>query len=139
MCGWHVYIFFDSEIVFLLILFIIVNISREKNAAFTRNAQFYLSHFVICKCFFVSCNLHFLTIIKPLKLANRLTQIKTFFQATYVAWGPGIIFGVCCVIATLLQLLLPETSGKKLPQTVQELREWDAQKSNGINEHTNSL
>lgn len=47
------------------------------------------------------------------------------FQATYIEWGPGIIFGTCCVIATLLQLLLSETSGKELPQSVQQIKEWD--------------
>lgn len=50
------------------------------------------------------------------------------FQATYIEWAPGIIFGVCCGVATLLQLLLPETSGKELPQSVRELREWDKQR-----------
>ncbi|VDI68520.1 MFS transporter, OCT family, solute carrier family 22 (organic cation transporter), member 4/5 [Mytilus galloprovincialis] len=49
--------------------------------------------------------------------------------ATYIEWAPGIIFGVCCGVATLLQLLLPETSGKELPQSVRELREWDKQRS----------
>jgi hypothetical protein len=48
-----------------------------------------------------------------------------YFQATYIEWGPGIIFGTCCVVATLLQLLLPETSGKELPQSVQQIRDWD--------------
>lgn len=71
---------------------------------------------------------------------RKITNLKQLiFQATYIEWGPGIIFGVFCVIATLLQLLLPETSGKKLPQTVQELREWDAQKSNGTTQNSNSL
>jgi hypothetical protein len=22
-----------------------------------------------------------------------------YFQATYIEWGPGIIFGTCCVVA----------------------------------------
>lgn len=48
-----------------------------------------------------------------------------YFQATYIEWGPGIIFGTCCAVTTLLQLLLPETSGKELPQFAQQTRDWN--------------
>ncbi|XP_071176687.1 organic cation transporter protein-like [Mytilus edulis] len=50
--------------------------------------------------------------------------------ARHIEWGPGVIFGACCGIVTLLQLLLPETSGKDLPQTVEELVEWDKKNEN---------
>ncbi|CAC5425496.1 SLC22A4_5 [Mytilus coruscus] len=53
----------------------------------------------------------------------------TSFLTSYIEWGPGIIFGVFCVISTLLQLLLPETSGKELPQSIKELTEWNKQLS----------
>ncbi|CAC5419797.1 unnamed protein product [Mytilus coruscus] len=48
--------------------------------------------------------------------------------AKHIEWGPGVIFGACCGVVTLLHRLLPETSGKDLPQTVDELIEWDRKK-----------
>ena len=33
---------------------------------------------------------------------------------------PMVIFGVCAVLAGLLTLLLPETFGQKLPETIEE-------------------
>ncbi|XP_052061721.1 organic cation transporter protein-like [Mytilus californianus] len=48
--------------------------------------------------------------------------------ARHIEWGPGVIFGACCGVVTVLQLLLPETSGRDLPQTVEELIEWDKKK-----------
>ncbi|KAK6180247.1 hypothetical protein SNE40_012436 [Patella caerulea] len=45
-----------------------------------------------------------------------------------VIWGPGVVFGSCCISASLLFLMLPETRGRELPTTIAEMREWSQQK-----------
>ena len=60
------------------------------------------------------------------------SYVFKYLQSAYVESGPGIIFGSCCALATLLQLLLPETSGKELPQSVRELKEWEEQRRTTI-------
>ncbi|XP_050403310.1 organic cation transporter protein isoform X3 [Patella vulgata] len=52
--------------------------------------------------------------------SNTLSQL--------VIWGPGVVFGSCCVLASVLFLLLPETRGRELPTTIAEMREWSKQK-----------
>ncbi|XP_052099420.1 solute carrier family 22 member 5-like [Mytilus californianus] len=47
----------------------------------------------------------------------------------YLEWGPGVVFGVCCISVTVLQHFLPESSGKEMPQTVQELKAWKRDKT----------
>ncbi|XP_069137751.1 organic cation transporter protein-like isoform X2 [Argopecten irradians] len=44
--------------------------------------------------------------------------------ASYVIWGPGVVFGICCIVVALLALLLPETNGKELPQTIEDYNDW---------------
>ncbi|XP_067667759.1 solute carrier family 22 member 3-like [Haliotis asinina] len=44
--------------------------------------------------------------------------------AEYVEWAPGTIFGVCCLLATVLVNILPETMGRELPQTVDDVEAW---------------
>ncbi|OWF49592.1 organic cation transporter protein-like [Mizuhopecten yessoensis] len=44
--------------------------------------------------------------------------------ASYVIWGPGVAFGICCILVAFLTLLLPETNGKELPQTVEDYNDW---------------
>ncbi|XP_067667757.1 organic cation transporter protein-like isoform X2 [Haliotis asinina] len=44
--------------------------------------------------------------------------------AEYVEWAPGTIFGVCCLLATVLVNVLPETMGRELPQTVDDVEAW---------------
>ncbi|KAK6189117.1 hypothetical protein SNE40_005155 [Patella caerulea] len=42
--------------------------------------------------------------------------------AQHISWGPGAIFGGCCLLATLLITILPETNGKELPQTMADVK-----------------
>ncbi|XP_050403562.1 organic cation transporter protein isoform X1 [Patella vulgata] len=42
--------------------------------------------------------------------------------AQHISWGPGAIFGGCCLLATLLVTILPETRGKELPQTMADVK-----------------
>ncbi len=39
-------------------------------------------------------------------------------------WIPNIVFGVLAVVAAGLGLLLPETAGRPLPQTVEDIEMW---------------
>ncbi|XP_060068863.1 solute carrier family 22 member 3-like [Ylistrum balloti] len=48
--------------------------------------------------------------------------------ASHVIWGPGVVFGICCIIVAFLTILLPETNGKELPQTVEDYNDWVKQK-----------
>ncbi|XP_055956051.1 organic cation transporter protein [Patella vulgata] len=42
--------------------------------------------------------------------------------AQHISWGPAAIFGGCCLLATLLIIFLPETTGKELPQTMADVK-----------------
>ncbi|XP_071108387.1 organic cation transporter protein-like [Haliotis cracherodii] len=44
--------------------------------------------------------------------------------AEYVEWAPGTIFGVCCLLVTVLVNILPETMGRALPQTLDDVEAW---------------
>ncbi|XP_060076165.1 solute carrier family 22 member 16-like [Ylistrum balloti] len=44
--------------------------------------------------------------------------------ARQVFWGPGVIFGVGSLLVTVGMLMLPETNGRELPQTLEELLSW---------------
>jgi hypothetical protein len=35
------------------------------------------------------------------------------------------VFGVCCIIVTFLVTILPETGKRELPQTLEELIDWN--------------
>ncbi|XP_046330581.2 organic cation transporter protein-like [Haliotis rufescens] len=43
--------------------------------------------------------------------------------ADKVIWGPGALFGTLCLIATFLIRYLPETKGRELPTTIEEINE----------------
>ncbi|XP_071108388.1 organic cation transporter protein-like [Haliotis cracherodii] len=44
--------------------------------------------------------------------------------AEHVEWAPGTIFGVCCLLVTVLVNVLPESMGKPLPQTLDDVEAW---------------
>ncbi|KAK7469887.1 hypothetical protein BaRGS_00036107, partial [Batillaria attramentaria] len=44
--------------------------------------------------------------------------------ADYGIWITGVVFGLCSLLAMLLLLLLPESKGRDLPQTVKDLESW---------------
>ena len=43
------------------------------------------------------------------------------FQARLAPWSPGVVFGTLSVLAGVATLLLPETNGRPLPQTVEQI------------------
>ena len=45
-------------------------------------------------------------------------------QARVVPWLPGILFGGLSIGVGLLVFLLPETLGKPLPQTIEDIENW---------------
>ncbi|XP_012944037.1 solute carrier family 22 member 16 [Aplysia californica] len=65
----------------------------------------------------------------------------TSVLADQVKWGPGVLIGGCAFIVCLLFVILPETNGRELPQTVGDLLKWykpddkttDAEKGKGEN------
>ncbi|XP_048734855.2 organic cation transporter protein-like isoform X2 [Ostrea edulis] len=48
--------------------------------------------------------------------------MNTFYN--YVSWGPGVVFSAMCFISAILICFLPETRGRELPTTIEELRTW---------------
>ncbi|XP_074650284.1 organic cation transporter protein-like [Tubulanus polymorphus] len=57
------------------------------------------------------------------QIAGTLAPFTTYF-ARLVPWAPGVIFGIMSVFVGILALLLPETRGRPLPQTVEDMKEW---------------
>ncbi|XP_061190790.1 organic cation transporter protein-like [Saccostrea echinata] len=63
--------------------------------------------------------------------AGRIGGMVSSFAAlfgTYVPWGPGVVFGSLSLLVTILFLWLPETTGKELPNTLQEAISFHAPK-----------
>ena len=48
--------------------------------------------------------------------------LYVLYQGTYVQWGPGVVFGSLSVLVTILFLWLPETTGKELPNTLDDVK-----------------
>ncbi|KAK3096431.1 hypothetical protein FSP39_000039 [Pinctada imbricata] len=60
-------------------------------------------------------------------VAARVGSVLSPFAATlgnYVKWGPGVVFTSLCLLSSILVLFLPETTGKQLPTTIEELKTW---------------
>ena len=53
-----------------------------------------------------------------------LTDI-TFLQGVKIEWLPGTIFVVLAAISAVLVFFLPETTGRALPSTINEVEAWD--------------
>ena len=49
------------------------------------------------------------------------------FQVRVAPWFPGVVFGAMAILAALLTLLLPETHGRALPQSIEEIENWSRQ------------
>ncbi len=53
-------------------------------------------------------------------------------QVSAIPWLPGTIFGVGCLIIAGLVMLLPESQGRELPETVDEIQAWPKDPSASI-------
>ena len=49
-------------------------------------------------------------------------------QMKELPWLPGLVFGGLSTAAGLLTLLLPETLGRPLPQTIDDIEQWYSDK-----------
>ncbi|XP_061190791.1 organic cation transporter protein-like [Saccostrea echinata] len=58
---------------------------------------------------------------------------------SYIPWGPGVVFGSLSLVVTILFLWLPETTGKELPNTLEEVKNFYVLKDNKKKTKTNSL
>ncbi|XP_062579258.1 organic cation transporter protein-like [Saccostrea cucullata] len=58
---------------------------------------------------------------------------------TYIPWGPGVVFGSLSLVVTILFLWLPETTGKELPDTLEETKNFYILKDNKKKNKMNSL
>uniref|UniRef100_A0A8W8IAR6 Uncharacterized protein n=1 Tax=Magallana gigas TaxID=29159 RepID=A0A8W8IAR6_MAGGI len=41
---------------------------------------------------------------------------------SYVAWGPGVVFSIMCFLSAIMIFHLPETRGRELPTSIEELK-----------------
>ena len=57
------------------------------------------------------------------RIANIIAPFSTFI-VRLIPWLPGVIFGLASVIVGLLVLLCPETMGRPLPLTIEEVAGW---------------
>ncbi|CAG2187912.1 OCTN [Mytilus edulis] len=58
---------------------------------------------------------------------SRIGSMISPFAATladHVFWGPAAIFALLNIICTIILLTLPETMGRELPTTVEEMKSW---------------
>ncbi|KAK3767346.1 hypothetical protein RRG08_039162 [Elysia crispata] len=67
-----------------------------------------------------------------------IADLSVFFNGKMASVLPQLVFGACAITGALLILILPETSGKELPETVDDIREkpHSSEKSNMPEEET---
>ncbi|XP_074650760.1 organic cation transporter protein-like [Tubulanus polymorphus] len=58
------------------------------------------------------------------RIGGMLAPFSTLL-ARKIPWLPGVIFGVLSIIVGGLTLLLPETLGQPLPQTIDDMKQWN--------------
>lgn len=46
-------------------------------------------------------------------------------QIDYIPWLPGTVYGCSCIVVCFLIIYLPETLNRELPQTLDEIKEWN--------------
>ncbi|GAB1605935.1 solute carrier family 22 member 8-like [Argonauta hians] len=75
------------------------------------------------------------------RIGSALSPFSAFL-AQIIPWGPAVIFSSGCFIANILILMLPESRGRQLPQTIADVEAWmrkDKKKKNKNLEETKSL
>ena len=57
-------------------------------------------------------------------------MMKQFlFQGEIAIWAPGAIVGSLCFLVVVLCGFLPETQGRELPHTIDEVKNWKKKES----------
>ncbi|XP_048750644.2 organic cation transporter protein-like isoform X2 [Ostrea edulis] len=54
------------------------------------------------------------------RLGGMISPYAALF-GSHISWGPGVVFGSLSVLVTILFLWLPETTGKELPDTLDDV------------------
>ena len=60
----------------------------------------------------------------------------TAVLAAAAAWAPGVLIGGMAIVVCVLMVFLPETYGRELPQTVEDLQRWYRAESPGDSSRT---
>uniref|UniRef100_K1R4W8 Organic cation transporter protein n=1 Tax=Magallana gigas TaxID=29159 RepID=K1R4W8_MAGGI len=57
------------------------------------------------------------------RVGGVLAPFSSTFHS-YVAWGPGVVFSTMCFLSAIMIFHLPETRGRELPTSIEELKMW---------------
>ena len=60
-------------------------------------------------------------------------------QTSYIQWGPGAVFTAMCALSAILLTGLPETKGRPLPGTLEEMEDWKRSGTHGDKEEMEVL
>ncbi|XP_071532974.1 steroid transmembrane transporter SLC22A24-like isoform X2 [Panulirus ornatus] len=120
---------FSSPFLYMVLLGVIEMPAYTLTAPITQRLG---RRLVICFCF-TSCGFLLLSEFS-LNLAHNHNEliyfvltlcsylfICTAYQTQHLQWLSSLLFGVCSVLCAVLVMLLPETNGLKLPETVADL------------------
>lgn len=55
------------------------------------------------------------------RIGGMISPYATMFGSRF-PWGPPVVFGSCAVLVTILLIWIPETTGKELPNTVEDVK-----------------
>ncbi|XP_062608365.1 organic cation transporter protein-like [Saccostrea cucullata] len=72
------------------------------------------------------------------RIGGMISPYAALFGA-YIPWGPGVVFGSLSLVVTVLFLWLPETTGKELPDTLEEAKNFYVLKDNKKKTTMNAL
>ncbi|ESP03406.1 hypothetical protein LOTGIDRAFT_171496 [Lottia gigantea] len=67
-------------------------------------------------------NLCYGTASAAARIGGMIAPFSSLLAGSY-SWAPGAILGICCIVATILIIFLPETMGKELPQNMLDLED----------------
>jgi len=48
-----------------------------------------------------------------------------YFQSEIAIWAPGAIIGSLCFLVVILLRFIPETKGRELPHTIEDIKAWE--------------
>merc|ERR1711963_398102 len=49
----------------------------------------------------------------------------SIYLTDVVQWGPGAVFSGMCLLSVVLLVRLPETKGRSLPTTIEDMKTWN--------------
>lgn len=60
------------------------------------------------------------------------------YQSEQAKWAPGVMIGGCAFVVSVLSIFLPETKGRELPQTVDDVKAWFEKRPSRIGDSSSS-